>query len=45
MSESGTAAGIRQIEAITGATAIESVHEQSDPISLVAHALKVMVVI
>ncbi|BDR96992.1 alanine--tRNA ligase [Proteus mirabilis] len=40
MSESGTAAGIRRIEAITGATAIESVHEQSDLISLVAHALK-----
>ncbi|MRE37134.1 hypothetical protein, partial [Klebsiella pneumoniae] len=35
MSESGTAAGIRRIEAITGATAIESVHEQSDLISLV----------
>ncbi|HIE1617153.1 TPA: alanine--tRNA ligase [Proteus mirabilis] len=40
MSESGTAAGIRRIEAITGATAIESVHEQSDLISLVAHAIK-----
>ncbi|EPL4467238.1 alanine--tRNA ligase [Proteus mirabilis] len=40
MSESGTAAGIRRIEAITGATAIESVHEQSYLISLVAHALK-----
>ncbi|EMH9441873.1 alanine--tRNA ligase [Proteus mirabilis] len=40
MSESGTAAGIRRIEAITGATAIESVHEQSDLISLVAYALK-----
>ncbi|MEY1274048.1 alanine--tRNA ligase [Proteus mirabilis] len=40
MSESGTAAGIRRIEAITGVTAIESVHEQSDLISLVAHALK-----
>ncbi|HCT6317853.1 TPA: alanine--tRNA ligase [Proteus mirabilis] len=40
MSESGTAAGIRRIEAITGATAIKSVHEQSDLISLVAHALK-----
>lgn len=40
MSESGTAAGIRRIEAITGATAIESVHEQSELISLVAHALK-----
>ncbi|ENG3801011.1 alanine--tRNA ligase [Proteus mirabilis] len=40
ISESGTAAGIRRIEAITGATAIESVHEQSDLISLVAHALK-----
>ncbi len=29
-----------ELEAITGATAIESVHEQSDLISLVAHALK-----
>ncbi|CRL65862.1 alanine--tRNA ligase [Proteus mirabilis] len=40
ISESGTAAGIRRIEAITGITAIESVHEQSDLISLVAQVLK-----
>lgn len=43
ISESGTAAGIRRIEAITGITAIESVHEQSDLISLVAQVLKVTV--
>ncbi|WOO50732.1 alanine--tRNA ligase [Hafnia alvei] len=40
VSESGTAAGIRRIEAITGIAAIESVHEQSDLISLVAQVLK-----
>lgn len=40
VSESGTAAGIRRIEAITGITAIESIHEQSDLISLVAQVLK-----
>ncbi|MBI6527511.1 alanine--tRNA ligase [Proteus vulgaris] len=40
INESGTAAGIRRIEAITGITAIESVHEQSDLISLVAQVLK-----
>ncbi|WP_066751476.1 alanine--tRNA ligase [Proteus myxofaciens] len=40
MNESGTAAGIRRIEAITGTSAIESVHEQSDLISLVAQVLK-----
>ncbi|QAV23946.1 alanine--tRNA ligase [Proteus hauseri] len=39
-SESGTAAGVRRIEAITGVAAIESVHEQSDLISLVAQVLK-----
>lgn len=39
-SESGTAAGIRRIEAITGIAAIESIHEQSDLISLVAQVLK-----
>ncbi|MBG6028636.1 alanine--tRNA ligase [Proteus mirabilis] len=40
VSESGTAAGIRRIEAITGIAAIESIHEQSDLISLVAQILK-----
>lgn len=40
ISESGTAAGVRRIEAITGVAAIESVHEQSDLISLVAQVLK-----
>ncbi|MCT6518351.1 alanine--tRNA ligase [Proteus vulgaris] len=40
VSESGTAAGIRRIEAITGIAAIKSVHEQSDLISLVAQVLK-----
>ncbi|MBI6218159.1 alanine--tRNA ligase [Proteus vulgaris] len=40
VSESGTAAGIRRIEAITGIAAIESIHEQSDLISLVAQVLK-----
>lgn len=40
VSESGTAAGIRRIEAITGVAAIESIHEQSDLISLVAQVLK-----
>src|SRR5699024_9436638 len=40
VSESGTAAGIRRIEAITGIASIESIHEQSDLISLVAQVLK-----
>ncbi|WP_275075905.1 alanine--tRNA ligase [Providencia rettgeri] len=40
LSESGTAAGVRRIEATTGAMAIESVHHQSEQLSSIAHLLK-----
>lgn len=39
-SESGTAAGIRRIEAFTGEGAIASVHQQSDLLDEVAHLVK-----
>ncbi|SUC34722.1 Alanine--tRNA ligase [Providencia rustigianii] len=40
LSESGTAAGVRRIEATTGATAIEHLHAQSEQLSAIAHLLK-----
>ncbi|EEV5863883.1 alanine--tRNA ligase [Escherichia coli] len=40
ISESGTAAGVRRIEAVTGEGAIASVHADSDRLSEVAHLLK-----
>ncbi|EFO1471893.1 alanyl-tRNA synthetase [Escherichia coli] len=40
ISESGTAAGIRRIEAVTGEGAITTVHADSDRLSEVAHLLK-----
>ncbi|HCQ0333881.1 TPA: alanine--tRNA ligase [Escherichia coli] len=40
ISESGTAAGVRRIEAVTGEGAIATVHADSDRISEVAHLLK-----
>ena len=39
-SESGTAAGVRRIEAVTGEGAITTVHADSDRLSEVAHLLK-----
>jgi alanyl-tRNA synthetase len=39
-SESGTAAGIRRIEAITGENAIAALHQQSDLLQDVAHLVK-----
>jgi alanyl-tRNA synthetase len=39
-SESGTAAGIRRIEGITGENAIASLHQQSDLLQDVAHLVK-----
>ncbi|HEM7187368.1 TPA: alanine--tRNA ligase [Providencia rettgeri] len=40
LSESGTAAGVRRIEATTGTTAIESIHNQSEQLSAIAHLVK-----
>lgn len=40
ISESGTAAGVRRIEAVTGEGAIATVHAASDRLSEVAHLLK-----
>ncbi len=40
ISESGTAAGVRRIEAVTGGGAIATVHADSDRLSEVAHLLK-----
>ena len=40
ISESGTAAGVRRIEAVTGEGAIATVHADSDLLSEVAHLLK-----
>jgi alanyl-tRNA synthetase len=39
-SESGTAAGVRRIEAITGENAISALHQQSDLLQDVAHLVK-----
>ncbi len=39
-SESGTAAGIRRIEAVTGEGAIDSLHQQSDLLQNIAHLVK-----
>jgi alanyl-tRNA synthetase len=39
-SESGTAAGIRRIEAVTGEGAIATLHQQSDLLQNVAHLVK-----
>ncbi|EDY1978967.1 alanine--tRNA ligase [Salmonella enterica] len=41
ISESGTAAGIRRIEAVTGEGAMATVHAQSDRLNDIAHLLKV----
>ena len=40
LSESGTAAGVRRIEATTGSTAIENIHNQSEQLAAIAHLLK-----
>lgn len=40
ISESGTAAGVRRIEAVTGEGAMASVHAQSDRLNDIAHLLK-----
>ncbi|ELK4318372.1 alanine--tRNA ligase [Salmonella enterica] len=40
VSESGTAAGVRRIEAVTGEGAIATVHAQSDRLNDIAHLLK-----
>ncbi|AJJ63599.1 alanine--tRNA ligase [Yersinia aldovae] len=40
LSESGTAAGIRRIEAVTGEGAIAQLHQQSDLLQDVAHLVK-----
>ncbi|HGC2448927.1 TPA: alanine--tRNA ligase [Escherichia coli] len=40
ISESGTAAGVRRIEAVTGEGAIATVHADSDRLNEVAHLLK-----
>lgn len=40
ISESGTAAGIRRIEAVTGEGAMATVHAQSDCLNDIAHLLK-----
>ncbi|EBL7964448.1 alanine--tRNA ligase [Salmonella enterica] len=40
ISESGTAAGIRRIEAVTGEGAMTTVHAQSDRLNDIAHLLK-----
>ncbi|EPE1341595.1 alanine--tRNA ligase [Salmonella enterica] len=40
ISESGTAAGIRRIEAVTGEGAMVTVHAQSDRLNDIAHLLK-----
>ncbi|OTA20976.1 alanyl-tRNA synthetase [Xenorhabdus beddingii] len=39
-SESGTAAGIRRIEAITGQTALNSIYQQTDLLQEIAHLVK-----
>ncbi|WP_432499456.1 alanine--tRNA ligase [Providencia hangzhouensis] len=40
LSESGTAAGVRRIEATTGTMAIESIRNQSEQLSAIAHLVK-----
>lgn len=40
LSESGTAAGVRRIEATTGESALESVHSQLEQLNAIAHLLK-----
>ncbi|MDT8418863.1 MAG: alanine--tRNA ligase [Desulfuromonadales bacterium] len=40
VSEGGIAAGVRRIEAVTGATALELVHEQQDSLLRLAHLIK-----
>ncbi|ELH6226690.1 alanine--tRNA ligase [Salmonella enterica] len=40
ISESGTAAGVRRIEAVTGEVAMATVHAQSDRLNDIAHLLK-----
>ncbi|EHR89581.1 threonine/alanine tRNA ligase second additional domain protein [Staphylococcus hominis VCU122] len=40
LSESGTAAGIRRIEAVTGEGAIATLHQQNDLLQDVAHLVK-----
>lgn len=40
VSESGTAAGVRRIEAVTGEGAIATVHAESDRLADIAHLLK-----
>ncbi|MGV3344684.1 alanine--tRNA ligase [Enterobacteriaceae bacterium LUAb1] len=40
MAESGTAAGVRRIEAVTGEMAIAAIHEQSDQLQAIALQLK-----
>ncbi|HDJ2743035.1 TPA: alanine--tRNA ligase [Salmonella bongori] len=40
LSESGTAAGVRRIEAVTGEGAMATVHAQSDRLNDIAHLLK-----
>jgi alanyl-tRNA synthetase len=40
VSEGGIAAGVRRIEAVTGATALEQVHEQQDSLLRLAHLIK-----
>ncbi|EAB4960770.1 alanine--tRNA ligase [Salmonella enterica] len=40
ISESGTAAGVRRIEAVTGEGAMATVHAQSDRLNDIAHLLK-----
>ncbi|UNH39552.1 alanine--tRNA ligase [Moellerella wisconsensis] len=40
ISESGTAAGIRRLEAVTGKGALATVHQQSEQLSAIAHLLK-----
>nr|WP_113868617.1 alanine--tRNA ligase [Brenneria salicis]NMN92490.1 alanyl-tRNA synthetase [Brenneria salicis ATCC 15712 = DSM 30166]RBP59363.1 alanyl-tRNA synthetase [Brenneria salicis ATCC 15712 = DSM 30166]RLM31276.1 alanine--tRNA ligase [Brenneria salicis ATCC 15712 = DSM 30166] len=40
VSESGTAAGVRRIEAVTGENALSALHRQSDVLQDIAHLLK-----
>jgi len=40
LTESGTAAGVRRIEAVTGEGAIAKLHQQSDLLQVVAHLVK-----
>lgn len=40
VTESGTAAGVRRIEAVTGESAIAKMHQQSDLLQVIAHLMK-----